>query len=173
MEEKIKRCVLRVLELSQGTKGEGVYLVRLQVKGPGKHRKIEVLLDSDAGIRIDQCSFFGRRLREQIELDTEPPVLAGEDFDLVVSSPGLGEPVLMSRQYIRHTGRLLKVVYKGEQLEEKVMTGRLQRVLKSGDAITALELVPVTAGKKSSGSGGTVVELPLERIVRAVPEVEW
>ncbi len=173
MEEKIKRCVLRVLERSQGTKGEGVYLVRLQVKGPGKHRKIEVLLDSDAGIRIDQCSFFGRRLREQIELDTEPPVLAGEDFDLVVSSPGLGEPVLMSRQYIRHTGRLLKVVYKGEQLEEKVMTGRLQRVLKSGDAITALELVPVTAGKKSSGSGGTVVELPLERIVRAVPEVEW
>ncbi|MCF8382601.1 MAG: ribosome maturation factor RimP [Chlorobium sp.] len=173
MEEKIKRCVLRVLELSTGTKGEGVYLVRLQVKGSGKHRKIEVLLDSDTGIRIDQCSFFGRRIREQIEIDIEQPALTGEDFDLVVSSPGLGEPVLMPRQYIRHTGRLLKVVYKGEQQEEKEMTGRLQRVLKSGDTITALELVPVTAGKKSSGSGGTAVELVLERIVRAVPEVEW
>ncbi|MBM3162112.1 MAG: ribosome maturation factor RimP [Chlorobi bacterium] len=173
MEEKIRRCVLQVLELSAGTKAEGVYLIRVQVKGAARHRKIEVLLDSDAGIRIDQCSFLGRRIREQIENDSEPPVLSGEDFDLVVSSPGLGEPIIMPRQYLRHTGRLLRVVFAGEQGEEVAMTGRLLRVVKSGDAPAALELAPVQPGKKHAGAVKEPVVIVLERIIRAVPEVEW
>lgn len=173
MEEKIKRCILQVLESSAGTRGEGVYLVRVQVKGVGRHRKIGVLLDSDAGIRIDQCSFFGRRIREQIETDVEAPVLTGEDFDLEVSSPGLGEPIILPRQYIRHTGRLLRITFTGEQGEEAVMTARLLRVLKTGETVTALELAPLKSGKKKPGSGEEHVELALGRIVRAVPEVEW
>lgn len=173
MEEKIRRCILQVLESSTGTKGEGVYLIRVQVKGTAKHRKIEVLLDSDAGIRIDQCSFLSRRIREQIETDAGQPVLLGEDFDLVVSSPGLGEPILVSRQYLRHTGRLLQVVYTGEQGEAITVTGRLTKVQQSGDAVSALELVPLKTGKKGSVAVQEPVELALDRIVRAVPEVEW
>lgn len=105
MEEKIKACVLQALESAAGTKGEGVYLVSVRVKGAGKQTKIEILLDSDTGIRIDQCSFFSRRIRELLENEGGTPVLDGEDFDLMVSSPGLGEPLLMPRQYLRHTGR--------------------------------------------------------------------
>ncbi|MBN1279539.1 MAG: ribosome maturation factor RimP [Chlorobiaceae bacterium] len=173
MEEKIKRCILQVLESSAGTRGEGVYLVRLQVKGAASHRKIGVLLDSDAGIRIDQCSFFSRRIREQIETDGEPPELAGEDFDIEVSSPGLGEPIIMPRQYIRHVGRLLLVVFTGDQGDEETMTFRLISVLKSGDTVTALELVPLKNRKKKTGGEPQPFVLALERIVRAVPEVEW
>jgi ribosome maturation factor RimP len=173
MEEKIRRCIFQVLESSEGSKGEGVYLVRLQVKGAAKHRKIEVLLDSDAGIRIDQCSFLSRRIREQLETDTSQPVLSGEDFDLVVSSPGLGEPILVPRQYLRHAGHLLQVVYSGEQGEALTLTGRLSKVLQSGGAVSALELVPLKPGKKGARIVQEPVELALERIVRAVPEVEW
>jgi len=173
MEEKIKRCILKVLESSAGTRGEGVYLVRLQVKGAGRHRKIGVLLDSDAGIRIDQCSFFSRRIRELLETDVEPPLLTGEDFDLEVSSPGLGEAIIVPRQYIRHTGRLLRVVYTGEQGEEVTLTGRLLRVIMADDSVTSLELALLKTGKKKTGVGQELIELESGRIVRAVPEVEW
>lgn len=172
MEEKIKACVLQVLESAAGTKGEGVYLVRVRVKGAGKQTKIEILLDSDAGIRIDQCSFFSRRIRELLENEGGTPVLDGEDFDLMVSSPGLGEPILMPRQYLRHIGRLLRVSYTGELHEENIVTGRLRQILKTGGEITALVLLPVKTGKKGSGNVQEPIELTLDRIVRAVPEAE-
>jgi len=172
MEEKIKACVFQALESATGTKGEGVYLVCVRVKGAGKQTKIEILLDSDTGIRIDQCSFFSRRIRELLENEGGTPVLDGEDFDLMVSSPGLGESLLMSRQYLRHIGRLLRVIWKDELQSEKIVTGRLRQVLKTEGEITAVRLVPVKTGKKGAGNVQEPIELTLDCIVRAVPEAE-
>lgn len=174
MEEKIRRCVFQVLDDSAGVEGEDVYLVQVHLKGSARHRKIDVQLDSDTGIRIDQCAFFNRRLRARIENDTEPPLLSGEEFDLEVSSPGLGEPIVVARQYLRHTGRLLRVAFQADDGHERTITGRLSKVVGSGETITGLELtVPGAGRKRQADIGEQVVGIELEQVVRAVPEVEW
>ncbi|TLU51174.1 MAG: ribosome maturation factor RimP, partial [Chlorobium sp.] len=90
MLERIRNCVLQIIAESIGTRGEGAYFIDLKVKGTERNRKIELLVDADDGIRIHQCAYLSRRLRERLEGDEELLELIGENFDLVVSSPGLG-----------------------------------------------------------------------------------
>ena len=71
MQERIRNCVLQIIAESAGTRGEGAYFIDVTVKGSERHRKIEVLLDADDGIRIHQCAYFSRRLRERLEGDDE------------------------------------------------------------------------------------------------------
>ena len=71
MQERIKNCVSRVIEESVGTRGEGAYLIDIQVKGKGSGRKIEVLMDADSGIRIHQCAYMSRRIREKLGIKNQ------------------------------------------------------------------------------------------------------
>ncbi|NTW11386.1 MAG: ribosome maturation factor RimP, partial [Chlorobiaceae bacterium] len=106
MQERIRHYVLQVIEESRG-----IYLVELRLKGSRQSRKIEITLDTDSGIRIDECARFSRRLRALLESDAELVAETGDDFELTVASPGLGEPLKLERQYIRHSGKPMRVTY--------------------------------------------------------------
>ncbi|ABB24635.1 conserved hypothetical protein [Pelodictyon luteolum DSM 273] len=171
IDSHIEGIVQNILEDSVGTKGEGVYLVAMTVKGSAVHRKIEVILDADSGVRIDQCSFFARRIRERLEEDEALSGTMGEDFDLVVGSPGLGEPLVLRRQYGRHVGRLLRVWYRDTEGVEHEVAGHLQAVslTEGGGSIT---LKPQTAKKKGRQEETEDMTLELDAVSRAVPEAE-
>lgn len=171
IESHIETIVREVLEGATGTKGEGVYLVALTVKGSAVHRKIDVLVDSDEGVRIDQCSFFARRIRERLEEDESLSGTMGEDFDLVVGSPGLGEPLLLPRQYGRHKGRLMSVRYRDPEGAEHELLGYLEDVALAGDGGT-ITLRPRPEKKKGKPEVKENITLELADIVRAAPEAE-
>ncbi len=172
MQERINYYVQQVMDASVGTKGEGAYLLDLKIKGPASRRKIELLFDTDTGIRIDQCAYLSRRLRERLEADEELMGVLGEDFELLVSSPGLGEPILMARQYSRHLNRLLQLTYTGDAGEPIELKGRLLEVSLADERGGRIVIMPE---KNKKGGRQTKVEsitLYLDQVTRAVPEAE-
>ncbi|HJW28237.1 MAG TPA: hypothetical protein VJ508_03200, partial [Saprospiraceae bacterium] len=94
----------------EGRCGE-YYLVDLEAKPTGH---ISVFIDGDEGVSLDTCTQISRVL-EKI-LDQEPTL--GGIYQLEVSSPGVNRPLKFPRQYLKHTGRTLKIeMTSGEKLE--------------------------------------------------------
>ena len=172
MQERISNCVLQVIEESEGTRGEGVYLIDLKVKGKASGRKIEILMDADSGIRIHQCAYLSRRIREKLEGDDELLELIGENFDLMVSSPGLGEPIIISRQYIRHLGKLLQISYIDSLGEQAELRGHLQEVSLSEESEARIVIMPEREKRNKQQPKTEGITLYLNKVIRAVPEAE-
>ncbi len=157
-----------------GASGEPeVFLVDVLLKGSGSAGKIEVLAETDAGISIARCMSVNRWLRDAIGRSAEIRDLVGDDCELTVSSPGIGEPIQHERQYIRHTGRLLRVQYAGEDNVVKEVTGRLERTEMTGTDVPFIVLEPSGKGRNRRQGTGTRLSLNLDRIKKAVVEIEF
>ena len=149
------------------------YLVDVVMKGSGKRSRIEVFADADAGIAISQCVAINRRLIGELEADPGMKRLAGEDYELLVSSPGIGREIRIPRQYLRHRGRLLRVTYAGEDGSSQELCGRLLEAGVTGEKEPFIVIEPSTGGKRKATGSAVPVTLNLERIIEAVVEVEF
>ncbi|MEY4926776.1 MAG: hypothetical protein RI894_1212 [Bacteroidota bacterium] len=78
--------------------------------------RIEVFIDGDTGINIDQCARLNRKL--QFVFDENPTAWFGEKYALDVSSPGVGQPLQLYRQYPRNIGRIVKLTLKDGMIVE-------------------------------------------------------
>jgi ribosome maturation factor RimP len=172
MQERIRNCVLQIIAESVGTRGEGAYFVDVTIKGSERHRKIEILVDADDGIRIHQCAYLSRRIRERFEGDDELLELIGENFDLVVSSPGLGEPIVLPRQYLRHVGKYIRVTFIDESGNEGELNGHLMDVSLSEDERSWIVIMPEKNKKKGHQPIVEGIKLYLDQVVRAIPDAE-
>ena len=76
--------------------------------------KITLLIDSMKGIKVDDCVKFSRAVEFGLDRDEE-------DFELEVSSPGLGSPFRVHEQYLKNIGRDVEVLLRNGEL----LTGRL------------------------------------------------
>ncbi len=104
--EHIRSLVLKKI------KGTGIFLVDVNV-GPGN--TILVHLDTPEGISISECADVNHYLNEVISRDIE-------DYDLVVSSPGLGSPLKVKEQYSKNLGKDIEVILKnGNKLIGKLL----------------------------------------------------
>lgn len=79
------------------------YLVELKVKPTNN---IKIFIDGDSGVTIEKCIAINRALYKKIE---EMGMFPDGDFSLEVSSPGVGEPLKLHRQYKKNQGRLVEV----------------------------------------------------------------
>jgi ribosome maturation factor RimP len=93
-----------------------VFLVQVKVK-PADN--IKVFVDTDAGISIDRCIKINRGLYAMI---TERGLFEDGAFSLEVSSPGVGEPIILNRQYLKNVGRWFVVHLKDEKQLEGMLT---------------------------------------------------
>lgn len=92
------------------------FLVEIGIKPTNN---IKVFLDADNGVSIDKCVTYNRALYKKIE---EAGMYPDGNFSLEVSSPGLGEPLMLKRQYIKNTGRNIEVLLKeGIKIEGKLL----------------------------------------------------
>lgn len=92
---------------------------------PGNN--IQVFVDADAGLELSRCIAYNRALYKQIE---EAALFQDGDFALEVSSPGLEEPLKLSRQYEKNIGRLVEVILKdGRKIEGKLLSAAEQVVV--------------------------------------------
>lgn len=95
MQDTIKRLL--------GEIDPAVFLVRMKPMNGGPYYALQI--DTDSGIGIDEISRIHRQLRELTELESSLP--NGMDFD--ISSPGVGEPLVLQRQYSQNVGRTVKL----------------------------------------------------------------
>ena len=100
---------------------EGCYAVEIRYKlaGNPKLPKVDVFVDADAGITIKQCTALNRRLQKAF--DEQPAVWFGTEYSIDVSSPGVGQPLKLTRQYTRHIGREVRLTL----LDGAILEGEL------------------------------------------------
>lgn len=94
-----------------------IFVVDIIIKPSKVSQKITILVDSDEGITIQECTSISRRLAKQLE---ELEVFT-EAYTLEVSSPGLDQPLVLPRQYKKNVGRNIKATLKtGEAISGKL-----------------------------------------------------
>lgn len=82
-----------------------VFLVEARLRVHGPEPEVYLRVDTDRGITLDECVKVHLYLRERLTgVDWLP-----ENFGLSVSSPGVGAPLRLPRQYHQNIGRLLAV----------------------------------------------------------------
>jgi ribosome maturation factor RimP len=86
----------------------GFELEQVHVQQAGRTRLVKVVVDSDAGIGLDEVADVSRIVSEA--LDAQDDVLAGA-YTLEVTSPGLDRPLTKPRHWRR--ARLRKVAVRG------------------------------------------------------------
>ncbi|MEO7210712.1 MAG: ribosome maturation factor, partial [Chitinophagaceae bacterium] len=79
------------------------FLVDVKIKPVNN---IRVFVDGDNGISIEKCTKFSKKLLKSME---EEHIPESGDYALEFSSPGIGEPLKLHRQYLKNIGRKVEV----------------------------------------------------------------
>lgn len=119
--------------------------------------KLEVFVDSDSGVTLEKC----RRISRYLESYIDEEGWLGEKYTLEVSSPGLGRPLKLKRQYLKNIGRKVEVTL----TDGEVKTG----ILKSADesVITLQEVMVRKEGKKKKKEV-VLTEIPFDSIKKTM-----
>lgn len=132
------------------------FVVSLRIKPTNN---VKVFVDGDQGITIEKCVRINRRLYKAIE---ESGMYPDGDFSLEVSSPGLDEPLKLTRQFTKNIGRDLEITFNDDTKKE----GKLLSVT---DADIILEH---TEGKGKKAVTQQIV-VPFANIKTAVVQVKF
>jgi ribosome maturation factor RimP len=132
------------------------FLVEIVVGGSKtKPNKISIFLEGDEGIPIDYCATISRKVGHALE---EMNLIDGA-YTLEVSSPGVGEPLKLHRQYQKNIGRQVQVSLK----DGKTIVGKLETV--SQESIT-LAILPEKKSKKQTEN--LLQEISFENILKTI-----
>ncbi len=135
---------------------DDIFLVSMKIK-PTNNFKI--YLDADSGLGIEKCIKINRALYKAIE---EKGMYPEGDFSLEVSSPGLGEPLKLLRQYKKNIGRFVEVT----KNDESKLEGKLVEV--TDDSIT----VENTKGKGKKAVTENVI-IPFAEIKQTIIQIKF
>jgi len=125
-----------------------LFITEIKIK---KDNVIYVFLDGDKGVTIDQCIQVSRFVEKNLDRDKI-------DFELNVSSFGIGRPLILFRQFKNAIGKSLCVKFK----DESKCSGKL---------IEAFEdklMLEIKGIKKNPSS---IREIPMQDIKEAKIEV--
>ncbi len=92
--------------------GTDFFVAELKVSADNK---ISVYLDSFSGIKIEDCVAVSRHIEGNLDRDEE-------DFELEVSSAGVGLPFKVIEQYKKNIGRVVEVLTANGQKIEGELT---------------------------------------------------
>lgn len=115
--------------------------------------KVSVFIDGDNGVAISDCVALSRHIESKLDREME-------DFELEVSSVGLGSPLILGRQYRNNIGRFITVFFH----DDTKVRGKLVDV--SEDAIR-IEKEVVKKGKKQKN----IVTSPDDIMEIAFPDI--
>jgi len=135
-----------------------IFLVDVVVN---RNNGIQVFIDHNAGISLDDCARVHQIIESQLDRDKE-------DFDLQVSSPGLGQPIRVFPQYVKAVGQKLSIV-----LEDGEIIKGILREARSSDVDREAELVISIAGTKRKPAPEEPIILKISRIKTARVEIDF
>jgi ribosome maturation factor RimP len=129
-----------------------IFLVGVRIKPVNN---IKVYLDADSGFSIEKSILVNRKLYPVLE---GSGLFPADDFSLEVSSPGVDEPLVNHRQYVKNTGRKLLVMC--TDATEK--TGILKEVT---DELIKLEV------KQPKKKESVELEIPFSQIKKSIVQI--
>ncbi|MET1056755.1 MAG: ribosome assembly cofactor RimP [Pedobacter sp.] len=127
----------RVIELIEEKISDRPELFLVEVKML-PNNKLIIHVDGDEGISIQDCAAISRHVGFHLEEENT----IEKAYNLEVSSPGVGEPLKLKRQYQKNIGRELSVKLAGGEILE----GKL---LEMNDTAITIEAKVKEKGKKA------------------------
>ena len=103
----------RVIELIEEKISDRPELFLVEVKML-PNNKLIIHVDGDEGISIQDCAAISRHVGFHLEEENT----IEKAYNLEVSSPGVGEPLKLKRQYEKNIGRDLSIKLNGGELKE-------------------------------------------------------
>jgi ribosome maturation factor RimP len=98
----------------------GYDLEEILVTPAGRRRLVRVVVDSDAGVSLDEVADVSRAI--SVVLDEQDGVVGAAPYVLEVSSPGVDRPLRTARHWRRAAGRLVEVPVR----DQGTVTGRVR-----------------------------------------------
>lgn len=111
-----------------------LFLVDLKIDTANK---IDIAIDGDTGVSIDHCIAVSRAVEGSLDREKE-------DFELMVASPGIGQPFKVHRQYTKAIGRPVEVLL----LDGTKVTGTLSEVAQNDFEVTFSQKEQIEGTKK-------------------------
>jgi len=99
-------------------KGTDIFLVSVRT---GSGNRISILADTMKGITINECAALHRHVEKHLDRNIE-------DFDLLVSSPGIDMPFSVIEQYQKNEGKRVEVA----DTDGMKYSGKLKNVTAGG-----------------------------------------
>lgn len=91
-----------------------------------KRHQLKVIIDTDGGITLTKCTEISRKISRM--LDEVDEIKSG--FNLEVSSPGVGNPLQVFRQYLKNVGRDVSItMLSGEKQVGKLLQAEEDRII--------------------------------------------
>jgi ribosome maturation factor RimP len=152
--DQVSEFALPILESKQ------LELVDIEFVRMGKEAILRLFIDKEGGIMLDDCADVSHEL--SAVLDVEDFITC--NYSLEVSSPGLDRPLKKREDYLRYTGRLIKVRTYDQCLDDsgnkrKTFLGTLDGFEDDNVKMTLKE--------------GQTASIPLERVAKANLEFEF
>ena len=149
MIDKIKEVIEPIL------KEDGLEFVDIIFRREAGRQVLRILIDKEGGVILSDCV----RLNERINRELGERNLISENYILEVDSPGVDRWFSSKRDYERARERMVRVTLNEAILDKKEYIGRLREVLE--------DCIKVEVKKKG------IIDIPLEKVVRARQEVEF
>lgn len=147
--KKIEELLMPIIEDTD------VFVVSINIKPTNN---IKIFLDADEGFAISKSTMVNKKLRRQID---ELELFPEGDYSLEVSSPGVDEPLVSKRQYLRNIGRNIEITV----AETPAILGKLLAV---EDENVVIEVTTNPKKKETSR-----VEIPLQNIQQAIIQISF
>lgn len=143
--ELVMQIEKRVTELVEEKISDRPELFLVEVKML-PNNKLIIHVDGDEGITIQDCAAISRHVGFHLEEENT----IDKAYNLEVSSPGVGEPLKLKRQYDKNIGRDLSVKLAGGEIKE----GKLLFVDDNG--------ITIEAKVKEKGKKAVLVETGID-----------
>ncbi len=125
--EKVKELVTQALDQ------QGAFLVDLKI---APDSRVNLKVDHKDGVTLEMLTAISRHVEHNLDREEE-------DFSLEVSSPGVGEPLMVREQYDKNVGRPIKVTTRDGETHR----GDFEKFENDTLTITWKERVPKPVGK--------------------------
>ncbi len=120
--------------IAEKIKADDCFIVEVKVS---TGNKITVTVDSMDGLSIDYCIQISRLIESSFDREEE-------DFELEVSTPGLGQPLKVLNQYKKNLGKEVEVI----PFESVPFKGKITEVFEDGFALEEERKVKIEGKKK-------------------------
>ncbi len=111
----------------------GFELVRAETAGTKRDLVIRVFIDKEGGVTLDDCSTVSRGIEEILDAEDFIPA----KYVLEVSSPGIERELYSLADFVKFTGKLVKVKTRLEIEGQKTFVGNIESV--EGETITLID----------------------------------
>ncbi len=133
VEERVKKLVEEKI-----ADNKNLFLVDVRML---PNNKLIIEVDGDDGISIQECAEISRHVGFHLEEEDAIEV----SYNLEVSSPGVGEPLKLARQFVKNIGRNLAIKQKdglkkeGKLLEVKPTSLIIEEIVKQKGKKASIE----------------------------------